>query len=199
MNASYNFRSAFNGFHREDVVHYIEYINSKHTTQLNQLRSDLAALQQENQDLRATPAPSAELQDRADSLQTRVEELERELATAEQAWADLEKELAQVKKERDDALSLQAESKRRSDDELEAYRRAERVERQAKERTEVMYHRANGVIADATIKVDDAAGQIATLADQVAGQLTLLQQAVSGSKRALTDAAASLYAIKPEE
>ena len=170
MTPSYNFRSAFNGFHREDVVHYIEYINSKHTTQLNQLRSDLAAVQQENQDLRATPAPSAELEDKADALEARVAELERELATAEQAWADLEKELAKVKQERDEALSAQAETKRRSDDELEAYRRAERVERQAKERTEVMYHRANGVIADATIKVDDAAAQIATLADQVVGQ-----------------------------
>ncbi|MBQ2383279.1 MAG: hypothetical protein IIV61_06815 [Oscillospiraceae bacterium] len=199
MTPSYNFRSAFNGFHREDVVHYIEYINSKHTTQLNQLRSDLAAVQQENQDLRATPAPSAELEDKADALEARVAELERELATAEQAWADLEKELAKVKQERDEALSAQAETKRRSDDELEAYRRAERVERQAKERTEVMYHRANGVIADATIKVDDAAAQIATLADQVVGQLAALQQAVTGSKRALSDAASSLYAIKPEE
>lgn len=213
MTASYNFRSAFNGFHREDVVHYIEYINSKHTTQLNQLRADLAAVQQENQDLQSAPSPAedlesrskelekkaTELEERATELEEKVDELERELATAEQAWAELEKELAQVKQERDAALSAQAENKRRNDDELEAYRRAERVERQAKERTEVMYHRANGVIADATIKVDDAAGQIATLADQVAGQLALLQQAVTGSKRALTDAAASLYAIKPEE
>ena len=50
MSASYNFRTAFNGFNREDVVHYIEYINSKHTTQLNQLRTDLTAAQQENAD-----------------------------------------------------------------------------------------------------------------------------------------------------
>ena len=46
MAAPQNFRSALNGFNREDVVHYLEYINSKHTHQINQLTS-------ENQELRA--------------------------------------------------------------------------------------------------------------------------------------------------
>ena len=39
MSAPQNFRSAFNGFNREDVVRYLEYINTKHTTQVNQLNS----------------------------------------------------------------------------------------------------------------------------------------------------------------
>ena len=46
MAAPQNFRSAFNGFNREDVVHYLEYINAKHTQLVNQLTS-------ENQELRA--------------------------------------------------------------------------------------------------------------------------------------------------
>ena len=33
MAAPQNFRSAFNGFNREDVVHYLEYLNSKHQNQ----------------------------------------------------------------------------------------------------------------------------------------------------------------------
>ena len=37
MASAQNFRSAFNGFNREDVVHYIEYLNAKHTGALNQL------------------------------------------------------------------------------------------------------------------------------------------------------------------
>ena len=32
-----NFRSAFNGFNRQDVVHYLEYINTKHQDQINSL------------------------------------------------------------------------------------------------------------------------------------------------------------------
>ena len=36
-----NFRSAFNGFNREDVAHYLEYINSKHQSQVNQLTAEI--------------------------------------------------------------------------------------------------------------------------------------------------------------
>ena len=40
MAAQQNFRSAFNGFNREDVVHYLEFINAKHTAQVNQLTAE---------------------------------------------------------------------------------------------------------------------------------------------------------------
>jgi len=35
------FRSAFNGFNREDVVNYIEYLNNRYTAQLEQLNNQL--------------------------------------------------------------------------------------------------------------------------------------------------------------
>ena len=41
MANSQNFRSAFNGFNREDVVKYIEYLNGKHSADLNQLNAEL--------------------------------------------------------------------------------------------------------------------------------------------------------------
>ena len=189
MAASYNFRTAFNGFNREDVVHYIEYINSKHTAQVNQLKSDLAAAQQENAQLRATP-------ERDPELEAHVAQLETEAQAADQTRAALEAELAAVKAQLSDALSEQAAVQRRNEEELEAYRRAERMERQAKERTEAMYQKANGVLADATAKVDDASAQINGIADQVAAQLAVLQQAVTGSKTALKDAATTLYTIR---
>ena len=47
MASAHNFRSAFNGFHREDVVHYIEYLNSKHANQVNQLESEKQTLAEE--------------------------------------------------------------------------------------------------------------------------------------------------------
>lgn len=190
MAASYNFRPAFNGFNREDVVHYIEYINSKHTAQVNQLRADLAAAQQENASLRAQPKHDPELEIQVTALREQISQLEAQVLAAQTAKAELEQQLA-------DALSQQA--LRRNEEELEAYRRAERMERQAKERTESMYQKANGVLADATAKVDDASAQLSGIADQVAAQLAVLQQAVTGSKAALKDAAATLYAIRPEE
>lgn len=189
MSASYNFRTAFNGFNREDVVHYIEYINSKHTAQVNQLRTDLTAAQQENAALKAQPQHDPE-------LEARIAQLEEELLAAQAAKSDLEAQLADMTVQRDDALDQQAQVQRRNEEELEAYRRAERVERQAKERTEAMYQKANGVLADATSKVDNASAQITGIADQVAAQLAVLQQAVTGSKTALKDAATTLYTIR---
>lgn len=189
MAASYNFRTAFNGFNREDVVHYIEYINSKHTTQINQLRTDLAAAQQENASLKAQPQHDPE-------LEAKVARLEEELLAAQAAKAELESQLADMTAQRDEALNQQAQAQRHNEAELEAYRRAERVERQAKERTEAMYQKANGVLADATSKVDNASAQINGIADQVAAQLAVLQQAVTGSKTALKDAATTLYTIR---
>ena len=41
-----NFRSAFNGFNREDVVHYLEYLNSKHNNLVNQLSEEAENLRQ---------------------------------------------------------------------------------------------------------------------------------------------------------
>ena len=189
MPASYNFRTAFNGFNREDVVHYIEYINSKHTAQINQLRTDLAAAQQENTSLKAKPQHDPE-------LEAKVAELEAALQDAKDANASLEAQLADKSAQLENALSDQAQAQRRTDEELEIYRRAERVERLAKERTEAMYQKANNVLSDATAKVDAASTQINGIADQVAAQLAVLQQAVTGSKTALKDAATTLYTIR---
>ena len=173
--ASYNFRSAFSGFNRQDVVNYIEYSNSKHQAAMNQLRTDLANALEENAKLRQAP----DLQAKCDQQDATIAELQAQVASLN---AQLEQQVA-----------------RRNDEELETYRRAERMERQAKERSELIYQTANGVLADATAKVDEATAQISGIADQVAAQLAVLQTAVSGSKQALSDAAATLYSIRPTE
>ena len=97
----------------------------------------------------------------------------------------------------DEALQQQISYKSRMEEELEAYRRAERIERMARERAEQMYNQANAVLADATVKVDDAAALISQMSDKVMGELAELQGAVSGSKQALKDAAAAMYTIRP--
>ena len=163
--ASYNFRSALGGFNRQDVVNYIEFSNSKHQTAMNQLRTDLANAQEEVEKLRRAP----DLQAKCDQQEATIAALQ---AQIQELTAQLEQQTA-----------------RRNDEELEIYRRAERMERQAKERSELIYQTANGVLADATAKVDDATAQISGIADQVASQLEALRTAVTGSKQALKDAA----------
>ena len=185
MSQPQNFRTAFNGFNREDVVRYLEYINNKHTNQLNQLTEENAALRAR---LEAVPA-----QDHAEEVEALTQQLNEALARCTQ----LEKELAErpeaAPQKEEPVLSASAA------EELEAYRRAERIEREAKERSELVYFQANGVLTEAAAKVDSVSAQITDLADQVMSQLTQLQMAVSSSKQALQDASSIMNTIKPNK
>ena len=190
MATQMNFRSAFNGFNREDVVHYIEFLNSKHAADLNQLNAELEYLRKKQPE---QPAPAAD--NVVEQQAARIRELFDRCTALEQelnaARAENEQLAAQVQQ--------QDSGHSRLEDELEAYRRAERTERYARERAENLYRQANGALADATVKVDEAALQFSQMTDHVVAQLSDLQNAVASSKQALRDAAATLYAIRPSE
>lgn len=170
MAAIKHFRSAFNGFNREDVVQYIEYLNNQHNAQLAQLKSQLQTAQAQPKD--------ADLQAQLEAAEARCAQLEEKLAALEQA---------------------PPAAPTCPEEELEAYRRAERTERMAKDRAQQIYAQANAVLADVTLKAESAANQVGALADQVCAQLQQYQTAVTGTKAALQDAVATLYTIKPEE
>lgn len=204
------FRSAFNGFNREDVVRYIEYLNAQHAAEINRLQSELDFLRSKNE--QEAPVPDAVEDDGLIEQQaSRIRELFDQCKAQEQQISDLTAQLNDVRvladaatnekmrltADLDQALQQQITYKSRVEEELEAYRRAERTERVARERAEQMYRQANAVLADATTKVDDAAALISQIADKVTGQLSDLQSAVTGSKQALRDAAATMYAIRP--
>lgn len=201
MAVQQSFRSALNGFNREDVVRYIEYLNAKHVAEINQLTSELEYLRGKQDQAPEAPAEETvdpvieqqaarirELFDEKKALTEELEALREEKAALEQQLSD-----AQAEKQ-----AVVAPAPSRVEEELEAYRRAERTERLARDRAEQMYRQANGVIADATEKVDEAASQIGELTDRVMNQLMELQNAVTGSKEALREAAATMYTIRPE-
>ena len=185
MSAPQNFRSAFNGFNREDVVRYLEYLNTKHTTQVNQLNS-------ENDFLRTKLSA---IQPDAENAQERQTLLDH-IAELENRCAELEQQLAQAPAAA--VTAVEAPKISNASEELEAYRRAERTERVARERAELVYHQANGVLDEATSKVSGAADQIGSMADQVLGQLHQLQEAVFCSKEALREAVATMQSLKPD-
>lgn len=184
MSDTLNFRTAFNGFHREDVVHYIAYLNAQHESEITQLRAEL-----EN----AHRFSAAEELNEASQT---IRELERKLAEQAETIAQLraqslhkpESAEAQPQPQRDIQL-----------EELEAYRRAERTERVAKERAEKIYRQADCALTCATAKVDEAFTQIGELTSQVTRQLDNLQTAVTGSKQALADAVATLGQLRAGE
>ena len=188
MSALQNFRSAFNGFNREDVVHYLEYLNKKHSSQVNQLTT-------ENESLRASleQLPDTQEQQRLiASLEEKCAELTRQLEEMQARCAELEQAPPEVPVQ-ESVLSPSAS------DELEAYRRAERIEREARERAELVYFQANSVLTEASAKVDIVSSDITDMADKVMTQLTQLQVAVSSSKQALQDASSIMGAIRPNK
>jgi len=191
MATQMNFRSAFNGFNREDVVHYIEFLNSKHTADLNQLNSELDYLRSRQNQL---PAP--EQDDTVAQQAARIRELFDRCAALEQELEAVKAEKEQLAGQLESAKA-QTSCQNRMEEELEAYRRAERTERFARERAENLYRQANGALADATAKVDEAAQQVGQMTDKVISQLMELQETVTGSKQALRDAAATMYTIRP--
>ena len=228
MAVQQNFRSALNGFNREDVVRYIEYLNAKHVAEVNRLNSELDFLR--GKQAPAVAAPVAEVDPALEQQAARIRELfdennalkaektglEEQLTAAMATCQELQSQLDAARAEHDrtaasleSALEQKNSAAARAGEELEAYRRAERAERMARERaeytermarerTEQMYRQASGVIADATARVDETAGQIGEMTDRVLKQLLELQNAVVGSKQILQDAMATMYAIRPE-
>ena len=166
MSAALNFRTAIGGFHREDVVRYIEYMNNKHSAEITQLNTQL-------QNARAEASKMQASQD--------VAQLQARLAEAEARCAELEKQLAEA----------QTAETVKSEDELEAYRRAERAERMAQERAAQIYDKANATLAEATLKVEKASEDMTGLVDSVTKQAEV-------AKAMLQEAVSAMYAIRPE-
>ena len=85
-----------------------------------------------------------------------------------------------------------------SEQELEAYRRAERAERIAQERAQQICTQANAVLAEASSKAAAATARIAQLADETNAQLQAYRDAVSGTQAVFQEAVDALGAIKAE-
>lgn len=173
-----NFRSSVGGFNRQDVVQYIEYMNNKHKSQVEQLNTQLQVMQAELNKARAAAQAHDDLLAKLEAAEARCAQLETELAQVPEAAPAQELPTA---------------------DELEAYRRAERTERIAQERAAQIYAQANAVLADATAKADAAAAQISDLTMQVCAQLQSYQTTINSNKALLQDTAVALAAIRPEE
>ncbi len=210
--ATQHFRSAINGFNRQDVVNYIEFLNNQFDSKVEQLNSQL----------QAASSPNAELQSRLDAALAQIAELEAQLERQAAAAPVVAAPAPVVPAEPAPVVAAPAPvvpaepvapvipvaapvaaapvvPAAPTTDELEAYRRAERTERMARERAQQIHDQANAVLADATVKAEAASEQIGTIADQIAGQLQQYQDSIVSTKEAFQDAVASLYALRPEE
>lgn len=185
MASNQNFRSAFNGFNRDDVVNYISYMTTKHENQLNQLHGELDALREE-------------LAQRPESVISpeEVEALKKQVLELQQALAEKDARLAQLQAQ---PAAPAAPAVNVAEMELDAYRRAESAERRAMERVDQMYARANGVVADTAARMEENAQLVSDMADRVLGNLEALQNAVAEGKSILADSARLMATVHPEK
>lgn len=183
MAAPQNFRTAFNGFNRDDVVNYISFITTKHENQINQLNSELDQLRQE---LAEQPAAPAVDETELEALRAQVAALKDELREKDSIIDNLRAPQPAP------AVSPLTEQ------ELNAYRRAESAERRAMERVNQMYAQASGVLGDTVARLEENSGSVSQLAELVRADLTKLEAAIIQSKAVLADSAAVLSAIHPE-
>lgn len=184
MASPQNFRSALSGFNREDVVRYLEYLNTQHKNQLNQLTAERDALQAQLDQMLLVPRFDAQMKEELDAVTQERDALRAQLEA-------LQAQPPQPQEEEPAGLTgIAAE-------ELEAYRRAERIERTAREKAELVYHQVSGILSQATGKMDGITDELTAKADEVMEQLTQLQISVSSSKQALQDAVSLMNTIRP--
>ena len=179
-----NFRTAFHGFNREDVVRFLETATARHTAEVNQLRDEIARLEGDLSLLRMRSGDGAS--------QEELEALQAENARLKAQVEELETQLTEPA-----ATPIRDETTWK-DEELAAYRRAETVERQARNRAAQMYHRVNGLIADLAARMDGSKAEMTAAAEALGQALDQLQLALDGGQSILTEGTATLRALELE-
>ena len=211
MNEPQTFRSAFNGFHREDVVNHIAYMTTKHETQTAQLRSDNEALRSELEDLREKLSGNTAEQDRIPGLEQTIAEqaerlakLQEELDAANQLLNEQNEQMAKLQEQLEEAKEAASKSPTLEKsanhwDELRAYRRAATAERQARERVNDLYDNANAALRGAGSTLGDTNAAFEALAEKFRADLVELMDAIETGRNALHTAADTLDSLRPEE
>lgn len=182
-----NFRAAFHGFNREDVVRFLETTTARHTDEVNQLKDDVKRLEEELAAVR-------EKQQAPEITREELEALRMENAQLKAQVEELEAQLTEPPK--DNPVDMPEDGWK--DAELAAYRRAETVERQARNRATQMYNRVNGLIADLAARMDGSKEEMRVAAEALGQSLDQLQNALDGGQAVLTEGAGTLRALRLE-
>lgn len=164
------FRSALGGFNREDVVQFIQSITARHETELNELRDDNRRLENARQ---AQEAESGALKAEIAKLQAALTESQAKL---------------------NEAAAQAPQCPDWKGEELAAYRRAEEVERQSRERAAQLHNSLTALIADASVQMDESSAALSEVMERLNADLMALRSAMDGGKAVLSDTAASLRA-----
>lgn len=212
MSTPQKFRTALNGFNREDVASYLEYLTGKYTAQINQLTSEADFLRAKLDNLQSAGTDDGALAQECMQLRAELEDSRSQYADLQTAYDALKEQFdalqaqkATMAQELDDARKAPVLPAAptvapacSATEELEIYRRAERTERMARERADLIYRQTNGILNEASVRVNEMADQVIPIADQILMQLSQLQATVGSTKQSLQDAVVIINTLRPD-
>jgi chromosome segregation ATPase len=197
----FNFRSAFNGFNPEDVVHYIDYLNTTHENLVRQLQADLANAHQEPEII-TIPQDNSELEslrEQCAQQETLLAAVNAEKEALMNRCVQLEAALAANKDASAVVTAAKTPLNAYTDEELAAYRRAERVEREANDRAQGIYRQVKTLLSNATNQTNVAVSNMDDIAEQINNQLSELRTSLLNSKDYLEQTSADFMAMQPSQ
>ena len=201
------FRTQLKGFHREDVINFIQQQTQEHERRVRTMQEEIVRLQGELNDARteAERAPGAQ--------EAEAETTQEELAQASERCAELEAENAAAREEiarltkrceaLEDAAAKQpepaAEEKSAAEEpenykelELAAYRRAELAERMAKERAAASDEQMKRILALTDERLMHTSQDFQTLLETFTKDFEQLRQVIRSAQALVAESAGGL-------
>lgn len=188
MAAPLNFRSALNGFHRADVVQFIQNQTTEHEKALRLLREENARLREELDVLRAQLAQCSVEPEPAPAEQPPVETPAQPAPPEPAPVTDLDAPIAPA------ATVVSVAPTQFNELELAAYRRAELAERSAKERAAASAERMRSVFAQADEKLNVTVQDFSTLMESFRHDFDQVQQLLATAQGIVSESSGSLKA-----
>lgn len=190
-----NFRFAFNGFNRSDVVNYLEFLNMKHSEQVNQLTLDNEMLRQQLNAGRNSSVSEPEFEELRARLEAVTQERDALMGRVVALESKLSDQPAVPVPVAPAVESVAAVKEYDPMQELEIYRRAERAEREAKERAQKIRSSAEEFVQLAITKAQSAAETYNDAARQTNARLNALLTSVDDGRQAMLSAVEQLRKI----
>lgn len=200
------FRTQLKGFHREDVINFIQQQTQEHERRVRTMQEEIARLQGELNDART------EVERAHGAQEAEAETTQEELAQASERCAELEAENAAAREEiarltkRCEALEEaakqpepEAEEKPAAEEpenykelELAAYRRAELAERMAKERAAASDEQMKRILALTDERLMHTSQDFQTLLETFTKDFEQLRQVIRSAQALVAESAGGL-------
>lgn len=201
------FRTQLKGFHREDVINFIQQQTQEHERRVRTMQEEIARLQGELNDARteaerahgAQEAEAETTQEELAQASERCAELEAENAAAREEIARLTKRCEALEEAAAKQPEPAAEEKSAAEEpenykelELAAYRRAELAERMAKERAAASDEQMKRILALTDERLMHTSQDFQTLLETFTKDFEQLRQVIRSAQALVAESAGGL-------